>query len=104
MADIVLRVLILYGMFCTVFLTIVIIYGFFCEDRIYKNLKHDINVLEYLNNDMCEIKQVIERLRKEIQLDLIKNKKQLRQRFSELVISYGYVPKLDLKITKQIKE
>lgn len=70
----------------------------------HTKLYREINVLKYLNSDIKEVDCIVERLEKEINLNLIKRKWQLRQRFSELMISYGYVPKLALKITKQIKE
>lgn len=67
-------------------------------------LYREICVLKYLNSDIKEIDDIVKRLKEEINLNLIKRKWQLRQRFSELIVSYGYVPKLELKITKQIKE
>lgn len=69
------------------------------DTKLYK----EINVLKYLNSDIKEIDDILIRLQEEISLNLIKRKWQLRQRFSDLVVSYGYVPKLELKITKQIK-
>lgn len=70
----------------------------------YTKLYKEIRVLEYLNSDIKEIDIIVKRLKDEVNLDLIKRKWQLRERFSQLMISYGYVSKLDLKIAKQIKE
>lgn len=93
---------VLIGSSLILFIFISALYIKYVDDSIMK-LEKEIKVLKYLNSDIKEINTIVKRLEDEISLDLITRKWQLRQRFSDLVISYGYVPKLDLKIIKETK-
>lgn len=63
-------------------------------------LKKELDKLAYLNEDCIYLKEITERIQKEIDIELIHTIPQLRQRFYDISATYSYIPSMGLEIEK----